>query len=227
MPWVSMMDSFTRACRSVNPFRVRRASPCLIQCCLSLVVLTIGQLLVAAAAWADAPPLHISQFQLERSDQGVFLSAQVELRLPAAVEDAARRGVPLYFVAEADLRRERWYWYDSKVASVRRYLRLAFQPLTRRWRINMAAEPMTSAVLGVSLAQSHETLEEALSAIGRFSRWRIADAGMIEPGARYGVEFRFALDVSQLPRPFQIGTAGQSDWSLAVTRSERLPEDAR
>ena len=37
------------------------------------------------------------------------------------------------------------------------------------------------------------------------------------------VVFRFRLDNTQLPRPFQIGVAGHSDWNLSIERSVRLP----
>jgi hypothetical protein len=30
------------------------------------------------------------------------------------------------------------------------------------------------------------------------------------------LQFRFRLDVTQLPRPLQIGTLGDTDWDLAV-----------
>jgi len=36
------------------------------------------------------------------------------------------------------------------------------------------------------------------------------------------VNFRFRLDISQLPRPFQIGAVGRSGWNLLVSRSQRL-----
>jgi hypothetical protein len=36
------------------------------------------------------------------------------------------------------------------------------------------------------------------------------------------VEFRFRLDMSQLPRPFQIGTLGQSDWNISASSRQPL-----
>ncbi|MDP3309548.1 MAG: DUF4390 domain-containing protein, partial [Polaromonas sp.] len=65
-------------------------------------------------------------------------------------------------------------------------------------------------------------LAEALAAIQRISRWRIADAAEIDAASRHNVEFRFRLDLSQLPRPFQIGVAGQRDWTIAVEDSRQL-----
>ena len=38
----------------------------------------------------------------------------------AAVEEALVKGIPMYFLAEADVVRHRWYWSDKAVASVQR-----------------------------------------------------------------------------------------------------------
>lgn len=168
----------------------------------------------------------ISQFQVERLDDEVLVSAQVLFELPAAVEDALLKGIPMFFVTEADVLRERWYWYDKKATSVERHFRLAYQPLTRRWRLNVSNGSGREPNLGLALNPSFDTLTEALTALKRISRWKIADAVELENGQKYKVEFRFRLDLSQLPRPFQIGTIGQSDWDLAATVSAALTTTA-
>jgi hypothetical protein len=56
----------------------------------------------------------ITQMRLERTEEGVFLSANVRFELPGVVEDALLKGISMYFVAEADVLRDRWYWYDKK-----------------------------------------------------------------------------------------------------------------
>ncbi|MBS0317254.1 MAG: DUF4390 domain-containing protein, partial [Proteobacteria bacterium] len=127
-----------------------------------------------------------------------------------------------FFVAEADLMRHRWYWADQRVAHVERHMRLAYQPLTRRWRLNVSPQPISDVGLGVTLNQNFDNLADALAAIQRFSHWKIADASAIEPGERYNVDFRFQLDVSQLPRPFQIGAVGEADWNISASRNQRL-----
>ena len=35
------------------------------------------------------------------------------IEIPSAVEDALLKGIPMVFLAEADILRERWYWYDK------------------------------------------------------------------------------------------------------------------
>ena len=164
----------------------------------------------------------VSELRLEREDDGLYLSTTLQIALPELAEDALYKGIPMFFVAEAQVTRDRWYWYDRQVAETTRYLRLSYQPLTRRWRLNMSAVPFTNSGLGVVLGQTFDDYADAMSAVQRFSRWKIADNNVIEPDAVHTVHFRFRLDMSQLPRPFQIGAVGRSGWNLLVSRSQRL-----
>ncbi len=161
----------------------------------------------------------VTQYQVERLEDEIVVSAQVAFELPVAVEEALLKGVPLFFVNEAEVLRERWYWYDKKIIAAERHLRLAYQPLTRRWRLNVTAGAGRDASLGLALNQSFDTLAQVLSAIKRVSRWKIADTGDLDTNQKYKVEFRFRLDLNQLPRPFQIGALGQSDWDIAASSS--------
>ena len=174
------------------------------------------------AALADAPVTEISKLRFERQADAVLLSASATFELPDAVEDALQKGVALIFVAEADVFRERWYWTNKRVAHAERHMRLAFQPLTRRWRLNAASGHINPNGMGVALNQNFETLAEALAVVQRLSRWKIADMTELEAGQNHFVEFRFRLDVSQLPRPLQIGTLGQSDWTIEGFVSQPL-----
>lgn len=159
----------------------------------------------------------ISHLQVDRSDDDILVSAQVQFDLPSTVEDALQKGVPLYFVSEVEILRERWYWYDKRVGLAERHLRLAYQPLTRRWRLTVTSGAAKGGSLGLSLNQSFDTLSQALATIKRVSRWKVVDATELDASLKYRVEYRFKLDLGQLPLPFQIGTLGQADWDVAVT----------
>jgi hypothetical protein len=190
------------------------------------MVRLLAACLLLALAWpalAQGQNAEITQFQLERTEEGLFLSVAVHFDLPQMIEDALLKGIPMYFVAEAVLYRDRWYWYDREIAHAMRHMRLSYQPLTRRWRLTIA--PTVIGNSGVALGQSFDTREEALAAVQRISRWKIAEAGDLSPDERYNVDFRFRLDISQLPRPFQIGAVGQADWNISVLRNQRLTID--
>jgi Domain of unknown function (DUF4390) len=185
-------------------------------CCASLMVV------LPQIAQAESATTEVSSLQFERNADSLLLTAAVNFSLPATVEDALLKGVPVIFVAEADIFRERWYWLDKRVVSTQRHMRLVYQPLTQRWRLAVASGLITNNGLGVALNQTFDTLEEALGVIRRVSGWQIAELAELEPGARYRVDFFFRLDVTQLPRPLQIGVLGQSDWSLSTSATRRL-----
>lgn len=166
---------------------------------------------------AQAAGAELSQLQIERAGDAVLLSATTRFDLPPVVEEALLKGIPMIFVAEAELARERWYWTNKKVARAERHMRLAFQPLTRRWRLNIASGPITVTGIGMALTQNFDALPDALAAVQRISRWKIADASEVDLSQRHLLQFRFRLDVTQLPRPLQIGTLGDTDWDLGVS----------
>lgn len=174
----------------------------------------------AFPAGAQVQPAEVTQLQAQRSDEGVLLSAAVHFELPEVVEEALEKGIPMYFVAEATIYRERWYWYDKRVAFAARHMRLSYQPLTRRWRLQVSSEPIGNP--GTVLGQMFDTREEALAAVQRVSGWRIAANHDVDAESAHIIDFRFRLDVSQLPRPFQIGAVGQSDWIILAVRTQRL-----
>lgn len=176
----------------------------------------------SGATQAQSTTTEITLFKLEQTDDALLLTASVKFELSAAVEEALLKGVAMIFVAEADVLRERWYWTNKKVASAERHMRLAYQPLTRRWRLNVGSGVITAAGLGLALNQNFETLADALLAVQRLSRWKIADVAELDLEQRHLVEFRFRLDMSQLPRPFQIGMLGQNDWNISVSTIQPL-----
>jgi hypothetical protein len=185
---------------------------------LKVLRLLLAALLVwalsPAQAQAQSPPVEVVGLSATRSAEAVSLDYQLRVLLPPPVEDAARRGVPLYFLATATLWKPRWYWRDERIARVRREWRLTFQPLTSTWRVSQGG-----------LGQSHATLAEAMAMFTRSTGWRIADAALADADGKQYVEFEWVLDTSQLPRPLQIGVTGVgagSDWVLGVERTMKL-----
>jgi hypothetical protein len=192
----------------------------------------IGLLACVCLVWGPAFPARaeplvpaISALHLERAGDAVLLTATVNFELSAAVQDALLKGVAIIFVAETQVLRERWYWTNKEVARVERHMRLAYQPLTRRWRLNVGANVATNTGLGMALNQNFESMADALAIVQRFSGWKIADIADIDLAQPHRVVLHFHLDASQLPRPLQIGTLGQSDWSISVTSSQPLVLD--
>jgi hypothetical protein len=175
---------------------------------LATLLALLGWLLPAMAA---AQGVEIASLRTARADGALNLEFSARVLLPRAVEDALQRGVPLHFVAEASLWRNRWYWRDERVARASRSWRLAYQPLTSAWRVSLGG-----------LHQSFATLEEALAVASSSSGWKLTEAERLDKDSSYYVEFSYRLDSSQLPGPMQFGLGGGSDWAVGVSRTLRV-----
>lgn len=159
---------------------------------------------------------------LHRSGERLLLSAQLDWQLPQAVEEALPKGIPVQFIAEVQLQRKRWYWANQELLTARRYYRLSYQPLTRRWRIHTGSTPLDRTGQGLALGVHYTRLPDALAAMQRLSGWDIGPAAVLPATGAMRLELRFRIDLSQFPRPLQIGALGRTDWNLLVTRELHL-----
>ena len=182
---------------------------------------------VCALQAQAGPSVELQNLKLQRGDDQWLVSAAWQFDLPPSLEDALQKGVPLYFVTEAEVTRERWYFYDKRIAHAERHLRLAFMPLTMRWRLSISNQAFSAGGSGMSLAQNFESFGEAMEAVRRVAQWPVAALADVDADAKHNLELRFRLDLTQLPRPLQIGMAGQTDWNLSWSRTVRLQADSR
>ena len=169
----------------------------------------VGAVFQAGPARAAEPEL--TTFDVVRDEDGVFLNYAVDFELGKGADDALLKAVPLFFVAEAEIYRDRWYWRDRRIAHSVRVWKIVLQPLTSTYRVTTVG----------GLSQNYPTRGEAIAAISRNTRWKIAEAGQLEEGGHY-LEFNYRLDTTLLPRPMQIGISGQPDWQLQVKRTKRI-----
>ena len=181
--------------------------------------------LVCLPLMAWAAEIDIVNPLLGVGDDGYVLSADFRFELNPRLEEAVAKGVVLHFVADFELARGRWYWFDEKVVSRSQTYRLSYHALTRQYRLSTGG-----------LHQSFATLNEALRVLSRLRNWVVVERG--DKGARageaYEASLRLRLDINQLPRPFQISALGNRDWSLAsdwknwqITLPALLPVESR
>ena len=176
---------------------------------------TVGRLPVSASA-AQATLMRVALTLDEPGERsGLFVTSAFEFDIPQPLLEALHRGIALYFVHEFRLSKVRWYWVDKTKVEGRFVIRLAFDPLTRRYRLSYNG-----------LSHSFDTLEQALPYIKSIRRWRVAASDAIKNQEDYEAEVRFMLDTSRLPKPMQVVNTGSSDWIIASDwESIPIPED--
>ncbi len=167
-------------------------------CALALCALTL-----AFGAVAHAEGIEVRNAALVAGEEGYFLEADFEIALNPTLEDALNKGVPLYFLLEFEVIRPRWYWLNEKVLNNQQQYRLAYNALTRQYRLGLG-----------SLFQNFASLSETLDFLSRVRRRQVLEPGTLTKGTTYVAGVRMRLDVSQLPKPFQLNALASRDWNF-------------
>ena len=160
-----------------------------------------------------AEGIEVRKAEAHFSGNNYQLSADFNLRLKLVAEQALEQGVPLHFVSEFTLTRQRWYWLDEVVAQSEQSIKLSYNTLTRQYRITRGA-----------LFQNFASLDEALRIVGHQSATPIPAelfkgggyiSGMLfKKNSNYVAAVRLRLDVTQLPKPLQVNALTSDDWNL-------------
>lgn len=154
------------------------------------------------AAWAGT--IEPTAARLTAGENAYLLSAEFNIDLGSRLEEAVSHGVPLYFILELEITRNRWYWPGEHIAGRTLNYRLAYIPLTRQFRLSR----------GGALHLNFSTLNEALHVMGRIAAFPVADKGALKIGETYQVALRLALDRQQLPKPLQVDAIADKDWQV-------------
>ena len=151
--------------------------------------------------------IHVKSAEIVRTGAEYYIEATFEVELTHTLEDALNKGLPLHFIVEFELIRPRWYtlylWNKSVLEFEQNY-RLSYNALTRQYRLSQGA-----------FHQNFDTLNDALTLMGRLRPRFLADMNMLDQGKVYEAAVRMRLDASQLPKPLQINALASRDWNLA------------
>ena len=169
---------------------------------MALIAAIVSAALLASRAHAEGAT--IESAKLEASDDGYQVNADIQLQLNAALQEAVRKGVPLYFVVEFELSRGRWYWLDQTVTYATRERRISYAPLTDQYRVSFSG-----------ISQNVSSFEDVRRALSRIRSWTVVEKGVLRAGEKYDAALRFRLDTSQLPKPFQLNVIASKEWSVS------------
>jgi hypothetical protein len=149
--------------------------------------------------------IELVEANVEASDEGYRLASSFSIELSRTLEEALKRGVPLYFTLQVQVSRPRWYWFDEVAIKSTRTFRLSYNLLTERYRVSIDG----------NLHRNFSRLDDMLALLRRPGRWVIADSNALTRDAAYTVSVQLGLDVSQLPKPIQVSAMSNDEWRLA------------
>lgn len=165
----------------------------------------------------EAESVKLARPALIQGNEGAWtIDAEVQVTLNSVLIDALKRGVPLVFVAEFDIFKKRWYWFDEKLFSQSRSVRLVYHAITQQYRISQSEHQILT----------YPTLDEALAAAMDLKQWVLVPTqGEAQFADRlqeikktpdaYDLRLRVRLDSGQLPKPLQVNALTNRDWNLS------------
>lgn len=172
---------------------------------IAVLGILASTLLMPPAAWSEEAALMGAEITRDEPGEpsGLFVADHYEFTLPQPLIDALHRGIALYFTHEFIVKKTRWYWIDKPVIESTFTVRLAFNPLSRRYQVSYN---------GLSLG--FDTLEQALPFIKSLRRWRVGPNNVVTNTSDFEASIRFQLDASKLPKPMQVTNHDSVDWTV-------------
>lgn len=143
------------------------------------------------------------------TESSINLSARFNVSLTPALEQALQNGLSLPFTFEFQLVRPRVYawfrqlsdWFEPTATLTKR---LSYHTLTRQYRVSQGG-----------ISRNFATLPEALAALGIIGGWSALEStSATRDPADFAGRIRLRLDLSLLPKPYQLAALGQADWRL-------------
>ncbi|TXI20476.1 MAG: DUF4390 domain-containing protein [Nitrosomonas sp.] len=197
-----MMDSFIVCYRKFNQ---NTWQVWLLQ--VRLIFLSLFFILPATTAQAGS--IQIKSVNLAAVNQAYLISVDSEIILNATLEQALEKGVVLYFATKFSLVDSRWYWLNDEVARSKLRVGLRYYALTRQYHLNYP-----------SYSQSFNTLQEALQALGQLHDFPVSIKSELRQDVEYIASLRVWLDLTRMPKPFQVEAIGSNQWNLSSEKLE-------
>lgn len=161
----------------------------------------------------QAKPIKVDRAEAELfSDGQLQVSTRFTVELPPSLSEALLQGVALNFKLEFTLDKPRliayridqgnWFGPLSEMT-----FKLTYHPFTQRYRVAIG-----------SFTNNYDSLSAALRAIGGIAGWQVLPPGKLAANTTPGsisAKVRLSLDLSHLPKPFQLNALGSTDWQLS------------
>lgn len=158
---------------------------------------------------AQAEGIQIKSVSMAAVEQGYEISIDSEIALNATLEQVLEKGIVLYFVTKFSLVDSRWYWFYDEVARGKLRVGLRYYALTRQYHLNHP-----------SFSQSFNTLTEALQALGQLRDYPLIVKSDLKNDVDYIASLRIWLDLTRMPKPFQVEALGSRKWDLSSDKLE-------
>jgi len=149
--------------------------------------------------------LIIKTAEINSQFEAYFLNADFDLSFNDDLDEAIRKGIPINFVIEFELKKPRKYWFDEEVAKKTKEILLSYHALSKQF---ILAESENRLI-------AFDNLTQAKNELKRIKNWRIFDKSQIDDTEKYSAYLLVKLDQTKLPKQLQADITSNQEWQLA------------
>ena len=149
--------------------------------------------------------LIIKTAEINSQFEAYFLNADFDLSFNDDLDEAIRKGIPINFVIEFELKKPRKYWFDEEVAKKTKEILLSYHALSKQF---IVAESENRLI-------AFDNLTQAKNELKRIKNWRIFDKSQIDDTEKYSAYLLVKLDQTKLPKQLQADITSNQEWQLA------------
>lgn len=149
--------------------------------------------------------LIIKTAEISNQFEAYFLNADFDLSFNDDLDEAIKKGIPVNFIIEFELKKSRRYWFDEEVTKKTKEILLSYHALSKQFTLTESENRLIA----------FDNLTQAKNELKKIKNWRIFDKSQIDDTEKYSAYLQVKLDQTKLPKQLQADITSNQEWQLA------------
>ena len=162
-------------------------------------------LFLSSSTIASDNSLIIKTAEINGQFEAYFLNADFDLSFNDDLDEAIKKGIPINFIIEFELKKPRKYWFDEEVTKKTKEILLTYHALSKQFTLTESENRLIA----------FDNLTQAKNELKKIKNWRIFDKSQIDDTEKYSAYLQVKLDQTKLPKQLQADITSNQEWQLA------------
>ena len=162
-------------------------------------------LFLSSSTIASDNSLIIKTAEINSQFEAYFLNADFDLSFNDDLDEAIKKGIPINFIIEFELKKPRKYWFEEEVTKKTKEILLTYHALSKQFTLTESENRLIA----------FDNLTQAKNELKKIKNWRIFDKSQIDDTEKYSAYLLVKLDQTKLPKQLQADITSNQEWQLA------------
>ena len=162
-------------------------------------------LFFSSSTIASDNSLIIKTAEINSQFEAYFLNADFDLSFNDDLDEAIKKGIPVNFIIEFELKKPRKYWFEEEVTKKTKEILLTYHALSKQFTLTESENRLIA----------FDNLTQAKNELKKIKNWRIFDKSQIDDTEKYSDYLQVKLDQTKLPKQLQADITSNQEWQLA------------